>query len=69
MSKQQTMPCWDCGATTTIVRVPRRHNDGRIRCAVHRREHREAIKASWIAAATRYDPTQNRGGMSLVDAV
>ena len=44
-----------------------RHNDGRIRCAVHRREHRERIRAHWVAAASAYDPHNNRGGMNLVD--
>jgi len=67
MSRDQTYPCFVCGATTPIVRVPKRHHDGRIRCAVHRRQHRERIKASWIAAANRYDPYNNRGGMNLVN--
>jgi hypothetical protein len=67
MSREQTFPCWDCGTTTRIVRVAKRHNDGRVRCAAHRREHRDRIKASWMAAAMRYDPHQNRGGMNLVD--
>jgi hypothetical protein len=67
MSKQQTMPCFACGVATTLVRVPRRYQDGRIRCAFHRREHRERIKATWIAAANRYSPYMNRGGMQLVE--
>jgi hypothetical protein len=61
-------PCYVCGVMTEVVLVRKPYKDGRIRCAEHRRQHREEFHAYWRDwKAPRYAPEQNRGGMNLVE--